>query len=440
MLALIVVLSVLTREHVVRVARVVMAFSFILVLVPLIDFVVSQGRGFVVSYVKSPEAFIYEFTGFLGLLHSSILTPGQQVAVLATLVLGVYYIVLKIHEVSSAIWRVVGFLVFVWWFGVMMGSIPLVAGLLLTYDVAAVKPANIEYMLRVLAVMLTLLLILLFYLYSPRKFVAVFSGLKYTRMFHYLAAMVLGVLAFHLTVPDAPISLNAVVISALGLVSAYVFGLTVNNIYDGELWRYVSHKDAFGIAVCTLMLAIMFSFLVNYGVFVTMVSMLALAFMYSAPPVSFKRLGAFNNVVIGLITLLVFWYGFLIHSTSLCYLPAVFSIGVFLTFSLGATVKDLKDVHRDKRAGVKTLPVLLGEASGTRVTAALCSLAFLVLPVMLGMGHMAVVAMVFGVVNYTMLVRSRDERWCFGLYFVFFLLFAFSLLSAPKPAPIQSCF
>jgi chlorophyll synthase len=99
---------------------------------------------------------------------------------------------------------------------------------------------------------------------------------------------------------------------------------------------------------------------------------LALAWAYSAPPVRLKRNGWWGNAACGLCYEGLPW--FTGAAVMLGAMPDWRIVLVALLYSAGAhgimTLNDFKSVEGDRRSGIDSLPVLMGEARAARFSAA----------------------------------------------------------------------
>lgn len=84
-------------------------------------------------------------------------------------------------------------------------------------------------------------------------------------------------------------------------------------------------------------------------------------FVYSCKPFRLKRFVIFAKVLIGLNTLISTVGGFVASGGMLADFPVFWAVFILVPISLMANFVDLKDLHGDKAAGIKTLPVLWGE-------------------------------------------------------------------------------
>lgn len=161
----------------------------------------------------------------------------------------------------------------------------------------------------------------------------------------------------------------------------------LNDVFDIEIDR-ISHSDralprgdvsmraaivagAFLIVVGTVAafyLEVLAGFLVGtIGLF---------GVLYSVPPFRLRRFPVVPNVIIGFFVFLAFLAGYSYFETNI---PSVVLLGAILLWAMFvgcSSAKDLGDVEGDEKAGVMTLPTMLGFGRGFRITSLLVYSAF----------------------------------------------------------------
>jgi len=94
-LSTILLLWLFTGEKAQKIAKVVFLFTPIIIVVPLIDFFVSSGRGFMLGYAYNWETFLTLLFSFMGLINRSLASPGQSALYIISLFLLVLYAIAK---------------------------------------------------------------------------------------------------------------------------------------------------------------------------------------------------------------------------------------------------------------------------------------------------------------------------------------------------------
>ena len=90
----------------------------------------------------------------------------------------------------------------------------------------------------------------------------------------------------------------------------------------------------------------------------------------------------------------------------------------------------MKDIEGDKKAGIKTVPIIFGDIWGPRVVGIFASVSFLLIPIFMGSYVLFASAIPASLVVYYFINRKPYfEKYIFRTYFAFiltsFLLFLF---------------
>jgi len=183
------------------------------------------------------------------------------------------------------------------------------------------------------------------------------------------------------------------------------------------------------IALACLLISLAIALTFSLQAFSFLALALASGWVYSAKPLRLKRLGAFNNAVIGLISFVVVLFGFAVFSGKISFFPPEIALLVFAAISFGANVKDLKDRETDARNGIKTLPVFFGERKSRTLVGFLVFLSFLFAGIILWDFLLFGIGFVFGAMGFIALKKfSASETAIFFLYYFFFGIFSFFVL------------
>ncbi|MFH1714542.1 MAG: UbiA family prenyltransferase [Candidatus Nealsonbacteria bacterium] len=133
----------------------------------------------------------------------------------------------------------------------------------------------------------------------------------------------------------------------------------------------------------------------------------------------------FSSFIIGLCTLTAVMAGFFLLSP-LKYVstfPLRLALAVVVIFSLLISTRDMKDIEGDKKAGIKTVPIVFGDIWGPRVVGIFAALAFLLVPIFLRAYILFIAAIPAALaVYYLVNKKPYKEKYIFRTYFVFVLI------------------
>jgi 4-hydroxybenzoate polyprenyltransferase len=108
-------------------------------------------------------------------------------------------------------------------------------------------------------------------------------------------------------------------------------------------------------------IALFYAAAAGSDVFLVVAAIISTYYVYSAPPLRFKRVPIFSKIVIAFNSFALTALGFLLIQGSFSQFPVALGWIYLLGFTLAANFIDLKDIKGDKANGIKTLPLLIGE-------------------------------------------------------------------------------
>lgn len=158
--------------------------------------------------------------------------------------------------------------------------------------------------------------------------------------------------------------------------------------------------------------AVFLSAIVSTQVTLILAAYQALAFLYSADPLRLKRFPLIATALAAMASLLILFAGYIVFSTekNISVLPVAIPALLFFAYLAIIPIKDFKDIAGDKADGVRTLPVLLGEAWAKRVIGALVFIVFVLSPFVLSLRSLFPLGLFFGALGYWMLQLSSAEH------------------------------
>lgn len=471
LLAIIVVLHFFSGTEILKVSRLSLIMFVIILFPPVMDLIVSafNPRDISYGYIQDNlgRNFIHFFDPFFKI---PTVPPSLRIEIAILTVVSFGYIFLKRKRVLLALPG--AFCVF----GVCFfyGALPAIFANLYLFFASVVgrfiqflnvifpgAKATGPYAIRhegtledpsllVIELFMTLIFTLIwFWRYDKIKLTALLKNFRFSRVFHYLLMAIfgLGFYFYNTTVTDLFIFLKIIGI-LLAIFFAFQFAVVINDIFDVVCDRRtnkdrplvtgtIEKNEYLTVGSVYLVFALLFAFFVGDYCFAITLLFVVISVLYSAPPLRLKRLFPFSSIVIGLESLIAFLLGqfSLDERGILLFRNMPLWILVFLAFSLGSNVKDLKDIEGDRESGVSTLPVFFGEVLGRKIIAVFLFLSYLAVPFFLVrifiiprfMG-LVISSLLFGLVNLFYIVRrDADEKPVFLMYFLYIFLLLFFL-------------
>jgi len=158
---------------------------------------------------------------------------------------------------------------------------------------------------------------------------------------------------------------------------------------------------------------------VNFTTFFFIALGCGASLLYLTEPFRLKRFGLLSKAVISFCLLLLVILGWLFAGGEISAFPQSISLYLLVFFTIGLNFVDLKDCAADRDAGIKTVPVELGEKRARFVIGFTFLVAYLVMPFLLLDKLLLVPALLFGLMQfYTINHKNYQEKFVFMTYLI----------------------
>lgn len=409
-LAIALILHFITKERIERATKAAFVFWPLILLVPIIDFFFSGGKGYTLTYIGKCR-FWQEFFSFFGYLGSHHITYGQTIVLMLGLLLILAYAFIK----TSSIKRMFAAGLLYYLVGYFFASLPVFfLSELFSFSMFALVLAEAAIWHACL---------------DLKKLKELIKNFHCLRSAHYLGLLLAGAVIFTVYFPGHSINTQTLLFAVFASFFAFQGALVLNNLYDKKRIDYDSNTYK-SLGVLFFLLGITSALFVNTTFFLIILSAILLSITYSVPPIRFKRFGYWNNSLIGLESALMFAAGFTSQNPDIKLMPLNVFLMVLVVFSIASNIKDLKDLKQDKKEGIRTIPVIFGKKKGVKILALLSSLCFPLSTAMLGLWQLFIVSIVFGTLNGILLLKFKTEKTVFACYFTFLLALGYWLLNS----------
>jgi 4-hydroxybenzoate polyprenyltransferase len=370
-LSILLILKLITGEETTKTFRSVSLFFSTILVGPVVDIIISgAGKSQITYYFnESAEQLIARYFSFFGEYVGYGATTGLKIHVFFILIFLFIYTLIKTGKNFFK-----GFLTsFIVYNILFLSSI---------FPLLVEKSLGIKYSDRMMILLFwpasLCILTALFYKENKQMFLAIVKDSRPERMIYYLLLVGMGAgIGYQKFQIKPEFSGLCFVIICLSLVLAIYFSIVTNNLADYEidkisnpgrpLFKYDFSKENYVAFGCiSLLLSLVGSAIISYQAFFCVLLFIGLYYIYSMPPLRFKRVPFFSKLVISINSLLASLLGYSLYLTPnsrgyyfLSYFPEKFTL-FFLILTFSANFIDLKDYEGDKAEGIKTLPVVLG--------------------------------------------------------------------------------
>lgn len=373
-MVLVILFHYAVKESIDKTARVILPAFLILILNPILTLAVPAWRSFSTGYAFPDTHYnlLYGFLTFFGPLCPSGASPAMRVEIGIALILSfIYFHVKKHHLFNSLLFTFLTYTVIYSYgcvpflFDSFMRVLGLKADLLL-------PPMTNFYLLCLFP-----LGVWLFYLYDRKSFREIMKDARWTtllRFLHYEMMFIFGIILSEILY-EQPMRLTSenlfpLIFSFLAIFLACLYSLMTNNCADRDtdavtnpqkpsVQRTIDSTTFQALSWIVLGLATLYSWAAGPIYLFLILLFIGNYFLYSMPPLRFKRAPFISKILISLNCLIMILLGFYCHGGHFDVPLNV--VGFFLLWVTAAlNFIDLKDYEGDKKAGIKTLPVIFG--------------------------------------------------------------------------------
>lgn len=482
-LASFIIARILTKEKIERIAKFIALCSFGLITPPIIDLIVNRGGQ--IPYIFITGSYSELFQSFITYFGGNALGTGIKIELALALVGFGFYVFFKTKDTRKVL---LGIILLYTTFFIMLSSPALVFSLQnkITNQYETVNSKNIvdfyyhkdplntvtgnrtfvvdsvsdknfyspleqknlnQYSMT-LAIIFLLINVFLFFwclfLYSSEKFFMVVKNFRYLRIIHGYILIALGIYLGIGVLGKNPIGSLFDLASFISLFFAFffawLFSVWENDEVDVEIDKISNKKRPLvekgsqisldewkNLKYIFLAFSLGFAFLAGLYSFIFILMFIFMYHIYSSKPFRFKNIPGISSLLIAIIFLLLVWMGFFMTAgtENLRAFPAKYIFGILVIFLLVENAKNIKDIEGDRKEGIKTLPVLLGETWGKIVVGLGLFLGAVLVPFVFYLNiYTFSVSVFFGLILFLLTIRKNyTERYSFLTYFAFIIVF-----------------
>ena len=294
-------------------------------------------------------------------------------------------------------------------------------------------------------IIICLLVFLWFYFNNKEKFLAILRNLRISRVTNNIVLLGLGlylggVRTFDLNFGDVML----ITLAVISLLFYWFSAVGYDDLSDEKIDKIsnpfrplpagkFTREEFRSLSNIFLMTSYFTAFAVGYIFFIFILLRSFVGYLYYTPPLRLKRFPVLATFTRGLAFLLTIYAGFLLISTNTIFdFPGKLALFVLVAFTLGITVKDIKDYQGDKADEVYTIPVIFGLEKGKKIIGLLAFTSFILCPIFFFDYFKILIfpAFLSGALSFW-LIRGKMANWkstcLFLIYFSYGLFFIFTV-------------
>ncbi len=462
-------LSWFLKENVVKFSGLFLWASLLIIFPPVFDMIRTGGEVFWSFYLISSVADLrMQFLTFFGHMPTGILYFGTRIVfTLAILLIGLFLLYKTKSLIKSAIGAVGVYIilfvmgafpsifVFIYEFFLGKGKISRIRSFnvaqfwgtpqrIWSIDSLGIKYAFAYKLDLVFYIFLLFLLAVIFYQISRKKFWAVLANFRYPQLIYhsglFLIGMGLGLLNYPNNFQIDLFSVFSVFVLLSSVFLAWKTSVIVNDIYDFKideisnpnrpLPQKVFTVSQYGqLGILCFFLSLLGGITVGFPFFFLLLGYQTLAWFYSAPPLRLKKFPAVATFVSAVASIFILFMGYILISPdqSIHSLSWRIILLLLISYTISIPIKDLKDIEGDKKYGIWTIPVILGEDRGRLVIAVGMFTSYILSVFFLNELKLFFWALLFGAVTFLIVVSKKIKPtrvfwWVLGAVSVYLLI------------------
>lgn len=442
------------------------AFSVIL-LPPIIDLIICRGKGCIMTYLMPSFTYsnnlLYRFFT-LGGEYKAIggITPGIKIELVLIIIVSFLYFFIKNKTVIKSLFF--SFLIY------SIIFIYLITPIWLNYFLK-VFGKSFNYSSDVDLVNLYFLLIIffssvLFYLYNKNYFKAIIKDLRILRLLHFWLMLIFGIVIGNfytdkIVIIPADFSTNIMEVEfnlysfvpfpfitiLIVILLAWLCSVITNNIEDKEIDEMSNPTRPLAVkaipldvykklATVVFIFILVSSLVIGFEVFFIILIFLGNYFFYSLPPFKLKRIPLFSKLIISFNSLILIILGYILGyvyingvdvSQVIRSFPNLMIFYVLIFYTIAINFIDIKDYEGDKKAGIKTLPVIVGLKNSKIIIGLFFLSAYIAAYFFFNFSnYFLFIFVILGIIQYLLINRKNySEKPIFIVYFITLLAVIF---------------
>lgn len=369
---LIILLHWITKENILKTAKIVLSFFSLLLIAPVIDLIITHGQGVKMAYtdVLGWKDILIKFIK-LGMPHEQGTTYGMKIEVIIVVLTSFIYFQVKTNRFFKSLFGAIGVYTSIFIFGIL----PFIINV---FSTILPEPFSLIHYSRVhlLVILSATFFLAILYIADNKKFKMIAADIRPLRILHYLLMISLGfvLLLSHTGFTlhqQQPLQFFNFILIIFSIIGAAIFTIIYNNIEDIEIDKIsnkkrplvqntISIKEYKIIGNHALVISFIMALYVNFYCFVFIAMIVGNYFLYSNPPFKLKTIPILSKGIIGFNSLSMALLGFTAFGGTVLQFPVKYILFLVIGIGLASNFIDIKDYEGDKAAGIKTLPVILG--------------------------------------------------------------------------------
>ncbi|HWQ59606.1 MAG TPA: UbiA family prenyltransferase [Candidatus Fimivivens sp.] len=271
------------------------------------------------------------------------------------------------------------------------------------------------------------------YVSSRRVFMALLRNVRWPQAFWHGGLLFLGgglAMIYAGADPDFHLfEVLSVIVMIAAIESAWIASVIGNDLSDRgidavtnpmrPLVKHAIPESSYRqMGILFFSVSILFSAIVSLKAMMFLLAYQAIAWIYSMPPLRLKRVPVVATSLSAAAGIAILLSGYSILSPVEDIVPVPFPLlsFLFVCYAITLPLKDFKDIEGDKKDGVRTIPVILGEERARTLIGSALFACYVASPVVLHEVGLLIPSVVFGSLAFLTVRRAGRKHGHWGSY------------------------
>ncbi|MFC1594093.1 UbiA family prenyltransferase [Candidatus Omnitrophota bacterium] len=401
-----IVFTWITKESIAKTLRATLGFAWIMLLTPIVDLLLSKGKGIDIHYVY-PEKLADIIKTPLSL------TPGENTVAVVAIALALCYCWIKTRHVlktiAGALLPNIGVLL-----AFLIPPIMTLTAGLFQIELAKITPVLIT---RALVCALVVELSIIANMYNRDYFKAMIKRINPLALLNIILVFVIGLLLYRSSIGRFVVeNIGSFTLSIIAIIATWAAAATLSNSESSQ----AEPKNKI-IALGLFTAASICALAINFPTFEFVLVGTGCGLLYSVAPLKLQNRPIFSKLPLAFGLFLTALLGWLFAGGEILRFPHIITLYIMVFTTACLYVFDLTQ-DADKKSDIKTLPELLGKRTAKIIISVFFLIFYLLIPWVFLAHKLLIPSAGLGILQCYLINRKNYKEWPVLLVFALTLI------------------
>ena len=371
-LSFILAATLVTKENIAKVTRAMLGVSWMIIITPLYDLLVSKGKGIPIKYI-TPESFAVMFP-FPGAVN-----PGEKITIIFGLILLLIYCLVK----TRSILKTSAGMVMVYILSLLSFIPPFLMQTTARLVGIELKVSSPIPLIRMLLIFSFIELAIISYIWNKEKFISLVKQIEPVKALHFVLFFIMGMLLYTNRIEVFILhNFGSFILAVMAVVFAWITAVMLNS--DDRITAGIMFLSA---AICAIS--------INFMTFFIVMLTIAVSSLYCLDPVKLKRIPLFSGFPIAVNIFLLILLGWLFSNAELQKFHHIFTVYILIFFTLSLNIFDMQRIT-----------AILGKDGGKILVGTFLFITYLLIPQLFLEKLLYFPSLIVGIIQFLLIIRK----------------------------------